>query len=582
MACIRVILVENDPETVEAYELAFMELADLGDQIYIEFQSILGNMSETPTVRERVEKITCDFRPHVALVDLGLLGHPKEDGPFIPLGLKDPSTVTRIAAGVEVCKYLQQEGTATIVLSGFLEPELDYYLTTQGINVWEVKGSDFQRSTLPKILKQAENVCAGIRQFEVSWPLVEGVPEALAKHQRLSNRSTLRETHFADLLCRLFDQEQSINLFGLRAHPISKAEDVIRRAPVFRVETQHNKRGIVKFAPKVQVYEEYQKYQEFIENRIPGFHAKYNRPVHFWEVGAIFAGYIGYGRNQLPDFMQHYQSLGNGIPAIVEPLRHFFELVWKDHYEDTENVQAGNFYSSYTHCYPKFEKRMALFAAGDLKPLIRKKYGFLSETHPNPVDYIKHNRNQIQISSPKLAVTHGDLHCLNLLVDHNHSFIIDFEFTEKGPRLRDFARLETDIYIRLVANESKESKRQLFELSSLLMSQTARTHIPEASEFILADPALSRAYSVLSWLRLCMMRATNYGDMNEYFWTLLLEMVYRAGRAKERQLLEPEEVQSIKGAIPDSKSDNKVDPDDRLEECLLIGAVIAKRLSEGV
>jgi hypothetical protein len=76
----------------------------------------------------------------------------------------------------------------------------------------------------------------------------------------------------------------------------------------------------------------------------------------------------------------------------------------------------------------------------------------------NPIAWIlrrvnrKENRDDSpQSYSSKLAVTHGDLHADNILVNrHGEPILIDFERTGVGPILQDFVLLEADVLLRVV------------------------------------------------------------------------------------------------------------------------------------
>ena len=333
------------------------------------------------------------------------------------------------------------------MLSGLLDVPLTKRLQEENVNSWEVKdaGSDV---LLADIEKQATYVFGAIKGFKVIWPLQE-IRRKLSEHPRLTNDKALDESIFDDLLSRLFDGESSISLFGLGNKPINDVAEVIRRAPVFRIQRSGGGMGIIKFAPTDQVYAEYENYKRFVHNHLVlTYHAVYTMPVHFWSVGAIMANFIGHQDTPLPDFAQHYLSSKGNVNLVMNPLRHFFESVWSVHYKDSERITEG-FYSYYCRCYPKLQSRIDLFGVQhtDSGDSIVKTVKFKS-IKPNikdPISFLCHSRNQIQIAA-RSSVTHGDLHCLNLLIDETSSFVIDFEFTSKGPRLRDFARLEVDIF----------------------------------------------------------------------------------------------------------------------------------------
>jgi hypothetical protein len=146
---------------------------------------------------------------------------------------------------------------------------------------------------------------------------------------------------------------------------------------------------------------------------------------------------------------------------------------------------------------------------------------------PEPISWLidKVNENK-DIPVTALAVTHGDLHGDNLLVDGDQNlWVIDFERSGYGPILQDFTELESDILTRLAGLHDFDFE-PLFRLG-LWVAQSRR--INEYSFFPDSVGArVMKTMKVISALRQQAYECTGESDARPYLWGLLLNAIFRA------------------------------------------------------
>lgn len=150
----------------------------------------------------------------------------------------------------------------------------------------------------------------------------------------------------------------------------------------------------------------------------------------------------------------------------------------------------------------------------------------------NPVHWILKHADDSLFSSMRQAITHGDLHGDNLFVAGEHAWVIDFERTGPGCHiLRDFTELEVDIVTRLV----HVSLPQFFEFVTILVTpEQPNLMLPFLTSKRPTGRAVSKALNVIGGLRQLAYEVTNYTDVREYLWALLIDALFVASLASEK------------------------------------------------
>lgn len=162
------------------------------------------------------------------------------------------------------------------------------------------------------------------------------------------------------------------------------------------------------------------------------------------------------------------------------------------------------------------------------------------------------------------AITHGDLHADNILVDDDgHCWLLDFERTGLGPILQDFAEFENDLLTRLTEISLEE-----FFLLCVGLMELARPEAPVGPaiwKYVPKNHPLSpkaeAIVQILITLRSLAREHTRFEDSRELLWGLLLNVIYALSLSIEQGSAEERELQ-------------------RRNRLLILGAVICQRLNQ--
>ena len=130
------------------------------------------------------------------------------------------------------------------------------------------------------------------------------------------------------------------------------------------------------------------------------------------------------------------------------------------------------------------------------------------------------------VGATRIAVTHGDLHGDNLLVDSQRNiWVIDFERCGEGHILQDFIELEADIFNRL--EEHNADLTATLKCVSLCLNKKIYNRF-DILECTSTDPRIEKALQTISVLRSLALQHTKIKDAREYLYGLLFNMIFRA------------------------------------------------------
>ena len=249
------------------------------------------------------------------------------------------------------------------------------------------------------------------------------------------------------------------------------------------------------------------------------------RDVKFWDLGGAVYNFLGSTRKKLSTFGTFYQQQTDSR-AILVPLSHFFEEVWRRHYDHLSKKQPTSLLTLYDrslHLKRKlkkvsFEKNLAELAASFGLPLI------------DPVAWVLAGAREASIPMVHQATTHGDLHGDNLFVDGEHAWAIDFERTGRGHILRDFVELETDIITRLALLPDQDPGL-LRDFVIAIATPDELSATPRAARRVWENPETCKALDVIGALRKLAHDVTGCSDTQEYLWGVLLDALFVAALA---------------------------------------------------
>jgi hypothetical protein len=149
----------------------------------------------------------------------------------------------------------------------------------------------------------------------------------------------------------------------------------------------------------------------------------------------------------------------------------------------------------------------------------------------DPIAWFKQNfgdnsaEDKSMTSISALAVTHGDLHGDNLLVDENrNAWVIDFERCGEGHILQDFVELESDIINRLIS--SNEKLPSFYQLCLYVTQDTKLQGLNNTDQ--ITDPNVKKSIQTISLLRKLAREISGISDARQYLLGLLFNTLFRA------------------------------------------------------
>jgi hypothetical protein len=143
----------------------------------------------------------------------------------------------------------------------------------------------------------------------------------------------------------------------------------------------------------------------------------------------------------------------------------------------------------------------------------------------NPAAWILSHQADSYFPSASQATIHGDLHGDNLFIDQDHAWAIDFERSGPSHILRDFVELEQNIVTRLMVLPENDLHLFYQVVLSLTKPVLPRETILIHREFK-KDAEITKALEVINALRSLAQSVTQYQDMHEYYWGLLLDAAF--------------------------------------------------------
>ncbi|RPJ43291.1 MAG: response regulator, partial [Chloroflexi bacterium] len=382
------------------------------------------------------------FRPHVAVVDLRL----EDDDVDRPDGLRLLISLNP-ARCVIYSAYTDFDTTRTAFH--------DYQI----VNV--INKNEHPRELVQAVREAARGVCAVERGLQLDG---SGLPYSL---EEISQKVSAQDPALPgipnlarDLLAILFPKENKLILKPVEsgsaiAHPVMRGKTVVLKAQrEDRLEVE-----LVKFAPAENIDRERKNYDDFIRYNLGGyFRPTLESAAVFYELGGAvytFLGYPDHGHTVKPMQTLAEAYLNSGQASCARLLEHFFITVWNGLYQRSEERAVSPF-AAYDAIFKLSAKLARIENTGASLVLPG-----LPVELPDPYAWLRRNGPRLAWPEPlRYAITHGDLHAGNLLVDDalEHTWTIDFERTGYGPILRDFVELEVDFATRLVdaANPAPE------------------------------------------------------------------------------------------------------------------------------
>lgn len=498
----RILIVDNSPPLTE-------ELRQTLELYHYTVETVLGPIDG---LIERAITVAKTFRPHVAIIDLRVLGPVRTD-----------NDRSEDEGGLKIAQELAVY-TKCILYSGFLGPDVDRRAKELGVYSWVRKGDPAR--LLELIAEAAKEMCACRNGFKLSWPSSWDAKRVIQNLIEEEN-SIPPDDVVPDIMGRLFRGSKQVGLSTLEETVVSPGSQIRSRSVVFKAWPANKRQPhVVKLAQSSRISKEWRNYIDHIKGNLGGafYPIVPEQPVLFWDLAAILYTFVGapqQGIYRFSDFYLHQEPA-----ALFLPLRHFFVEVWGELYRDTSELLHPLF-RSYDKAFGLRNRLQRFSNKEDLRS-----FPGIALLLPNPVMWVLRHEADSFVPHTFQAVTHGDLHCDNIFVDKSHAWAINFDRTGLGPILRDFAELEVDIITRLI-NFSPDDLGLFFLLTIAIVRPATPGDLPPLAPEIERNPQTAKALACIRELRFIMHQVTRYTDPREYLWGLLLDALFVASSVPE-------------------------------------------------
>lgn len=444
-------------------------------------------------------------RCHFALVDLHLLDNYDPDD----------------ESGLELIPQLKP--TEAIIVTGSRDPAKSTdAIKHRGARHYLLK-REKPAVILEGITEVAEELCACKSGLAVEWG--PNWSSAAVSHMLLGKEDPrIPEEQSDDILLRLFpgSGERSLRVNPYKETRATTSSVIRPHSIVLLAHLGENQPEMVKLARAAKVSQEASNYDTYIPKAIAGrYRPTLESRCILWDLGG--ARYTFLGSEGLYSFAETFQQASPG--RINQILTRFFTEIWAAPYREAQKPSM-NLLDAYCRVLGRdwyermmetdFNHRAEFFGAG-------WKAGDL----PNPLTWLKEKaQDPCAALQTEMAVTHGDLHGDNLLIDNNNiPWVIDFERTGPGPILQDFVELESDIASRMASSAigRLETACRLWALiagpktlGESLLPPGRRLH------------GFGKTLQVIAHLRSLAAESCGCADARPYVWGLLINALFRA------------------------------------------------------
>jgi hypothetical protein len=374
---------------------------------------------------------------------------------------------------------------------------------------------------------EAGRICASRHPASVHWRNIN--PSTFFRNW-FPEDELVPDDEANDIIIQLFPDAKQISIQILRQDRSNLTTVPRPRSLVLHVQIDNLQPMIAKIARRDKIKREIDNFRAYIHGHLGGdFYPSMENQIILWDMGGATYKYVGQLKHVqlLSDFYQLKNQ-----KKVKSCLEDFFAETWSPHYQPQSITECDNktLFDIYCEVWGKYwyDQLCEHLRSGNISRVLLSEPKSLVLDAPNPVLWLTRRvRDNTAGYSPriKLAVTHGDLHADNLLVDaeHNIPWVIDFERTGRGHILQDFVELESDIVNRLVRFSDKEY--HLFYQLCLFIAQPSS--LGRIQSNAVEDSRLHMAFNIISDLRQLAYTQTGIVSTEEYLWGLLFNTLFR-------------------------------------------------------
>ena len=384
----------------------------------------------------------------------------------------------------------------------------------------------------PKVLKaklerEARKICASRQDISIEPnDILANIASTLCE-----NIPPEYYDQITDILVRLFPNAKNLHLERLATEAMATVPRP--KSIILKVYEDSMQPVIVKLARAHKMFIEVDRFQKYIKGYLKGyFHPLLSNPVILWDLGGAI--YISLGSTNSNTFTKYYNEAP--IADIEYSLTHFFCETWAPLYESAKQYKTVSLFEEYCKVWGyDWYERVCKFNMPNPQ-------GIMEDELPEeiipiiPIKWFKENigddaiEDRSIITHTALAVTHGDLHGDNILVDDNrNAWVIDFERSGEGHILQDFIELEGDIVIRLIS--SKENLPSFYQLCILITQNIELKELDDSDQ--IKDPDVKKSIQTISLLRKLARKTSGISDARQYLLGLLFNTLFRATLLKD-------------------------------------------------
>lgn len=492
----RILIVDNDPRTRRAYQELLKHWG---------YQAIVAE-GDGQSLLEDAQAKARNHRCQLVLMDMRLIDDFDDDD----------------KSGLELISKL--EPASCIMVSARANLADARKAEEKGARGFVGKGEG-PKALQEKLEWEARKICAAKKGLRIE---PAQILEQLT-HTLMSNQVPAQYyDQISDALLRLFPDAQQIRIEKIGTMHISSDFLTVPRprSVILKVYEDDRQPVIVKLARVHKVNRELHNFKSYIKGRLYGNYVPVlEKETILWDIGGLKLSYVGTIDQNFSNFFANQR-----IGKIRQSLTNFFKSTWSPYYKQPVEVHQASLFDLYCQVWDKdWVERIRRFTG--FHPDLEMGQERWEQTRaPDPIEWFKANiigeRDQSIVEHTKIAVTHGDLHGDNILVDSGGNiWVIDFERTREGHILQDFIELESDIINRLPCTHENFAA-----FLSICITACEQTEIKgmEMTESVETQTEMKKAMLTISHLRSLARESTGITDARQYLLGLLFNTLFRA------------------------------------------------------
>lgn len=431
---------------------------------------------------------------------------------------------TEDLSGIELVAHLQPAICILVSASA----DLEYAQKSLKSGAVAFLGKDQGPETLKEnLLSRARTRCANIRRLEIGPPeMIDYISNAFAKNIPIAYHDQI-----LDVLSELFPKASTLTLEKIGYDPQSPA---ISSAPrprsvVVRVREDEREPVIVKLARRHKIEIEQRNYDSFIDDRLVGqYKTILSKSTLLWDIGGAELTNVGVSAVSFANLL-HTESTEN----LAACLERFFTRIWSSHYKKAAPKDNASIFELYCDVWGRewLDRARALLDFDPAQIMDANRWTVANAPHPirwffeHIAETPSHDLSLVE--QTYTAVTHGDLHGDNLLVDEFfNAWVIDFERSGPGHILQDFAELESDIITRLDCGQ--QHLGDFYALCLAICQPTELGGLPGIDPSAPPQNPYQKALHIIHHLRRLARLCTPITSTREYLLGLFFNTIFRA------------------------------------------------------